>query len=141
MTDPIPADRISLLGLRAFGRHGVLTTERETGQEFVIDATLWLDVGPAAAADDLTLTVSYAELAKDLTAIVSGEPVALIETLAERLVAVCLTAERVARAQVTVHKPSAPIGLPFADVTVTIRRDQGWTGGATRSGRGSESPG
>jgi dihydroneopterin aldolase len=115
-------DRIGLVGLRAFGRHGVLAGEREVGQEFVVDAVLWLDLRPAAATDDLARTVSYADLAGELTAIVTGEPVALIETLAERLAGACLTDERVQEAEVTVHKPSAPIGLPFSDVTVTVRR-------------------
>ena len=50
-------DRISLLGLRATGRHGVFAFERAEGQEFVVDAVLWLDTAPAAAADDLSATV------------------------------------------------------------------------------------
>jgi dihydroneopterin aldolase len=124
MADAGSSDRISLIGLRAFGRHGVLPAERASGQEFVIDAVLWLDLRPAAATDDLALTVSYADLAHQLTAIVAGEPVDLIETLADRLVAACLADERVAAAEVTVHKPSAPIGLPFGDVTVTVRRSR-----------------
>jgi dihydroneopterin aldolase len=115
-------DRISLLGLRVHGRHGVLPQERADGQEFVVDAVLWLDTRPAAAADDLALTVDYGGLAERLAAIISGEPVALIETLAERLAAACLADERVSEAEITVHKPSAPIGLPCADVTATIRR-------------------
>jgi 7,8-dihydroneopterin aldolase/epimerase/oxygenase len=115
-------DRISLVGLRAFGRHGVLPDERRNGQEFVVDAVLWLDLRPAAEADDLTQTVSYADLAVRLAAIVSGEPVKLIETLAERLAQACLSDDRVAQAEITVHKPSAPIGLPFSDVTVTMQR-------------------
>src|ERR1700722_12798773 len=121
MADASNSDRISVVALRPSARHGVLREERANGQEFVIDAALWLDLRPAAAADDLSLTVSYAELAQQLTAIVSGEPVDLIETLADRLVTACLADERVAAAEVTVHKPSAPIGLPFADVTVTVR--------------------
>jgi 7,8-dihydroneopterin aldolase/epimerase/oxygenase len=118
------SDRISLLGLRAFGRHGVLPSERAQGQEFVIDAVLRLDLRPAAATDDLARTVDYAALARRLTDIVSGEPLALIETLAERLATACLADEKVIQAEITVHKPAAPIGLPFTDVTVTITRDR-----------------
>jgi dihydroneopterin aldolase len=117
-----PPDRVSLLGLRAFGRHGVLPEERQAGQEFVVDAVLWLDTRPAAAADDLSLTVDYGLLAHRLTEIISGEPVALIETLAERLAASCLADERVREAEITVHKPHAPVGLPLRDVTVTVVR-------------------
>ena len=117
-------DRISLLGLRATGRHGVFGFERAQGQEFVVDAVLWLDTAPAAAADDLAATVDYGELAGRLAAIVAGEPVNLIETLASRLAAACLADGRVAAAEVTVHKPHAPVGQQVSDITVTIRRSR-----------------
>lgn len=119
-----PLDRITLSGLRVRGRHGVLAAERELGQEFVVDATLWLDLAPAAASDDVTATVHYGELAETLAGIVGGEPVDLIETVADRLVRACLRDDRVVRAEVTVHKPSAPIPLPFGDVAVTVTRDR-----------------
>jgi 7,8-dihydroneopterin aldolase/epimerase/oxygenase len=121
----LTTDRISLLGLRAFGRHGVLDHERRDGQEFVVDAVLWLDTRPAAAADDLSLTVDYGALAGRLAAVVSGEPVALIETLAGRLAAACLAAAGPVReVEITVHKPHAPLVQSFGDVTVTIRRSR-----------------
>jgi 7,8-dihydroneopterin aldolase/epimerase/oxygenase len=125
MTAPA-GDRISLLGLRAFGRHGVGAHERRDGQEFVVDAVLWLDTGPAATTDDLSLTVDYAAVAGRLAAIVSGEPVALIETLARRLADACLSASEAVRdVDITVHKPHAPLRQPLRDVTVTIRRSRG----------------
>jgi dihydroneopterin aldolase len=121
----VTADRVCLTGLRAFGRHGVLDHERRDGQEFVVDAALWLDTRPAAAADDLTLTVDYGAVAARLAAIVSGEPVALIETLADRLAAACLAAGQLVReVEITVHKPHAPLSVAFGDVTVTIRRSR-----------------
>lgn len=115
-------DRIELRGLRARGRHGCLPAERELGQEFVVDVVLRLDVGPAAADDDLSRTVDYGALADRLVGIVRGEPVNLIETLAERLAQVCLADPRVEEAEVTVHKPSAPVPHPFSDVAVTVQR-------------------
>lgn len=118
-------DRISVRGLRARGRHGVLAAERELGQEFVVDVTLFLDTAPAAAEDDLARTVDYGALAQDLVKVVEGEPVNLIETLAGRLADVCLTREPVTSAEVSVHKPAAPIPLPFDDVVVTIIRSRG----------------
>ena len=79
------ADQITLRGLRVFGYHGVLDSERRDGQEFIVDAVLWLDTTAAAATDDLDLTANYAALADRLAAIVAGPPVRLIETLAQRL--------------------------------------------------------
>jgi len=117
-------DRIALTGLRVRGHHGVFDFERADGQDFVVDVELELDTRPAAASDQLADTVHYGELAEALAAVIGGEPVNLLETLAGRLAAVCLADPRVAAATVTVHKPQAPIPLQFADVAVTIRRDR-----------------
>jgi dihydroneopterin aldolase len=119
---PPAPDRVTLTGLRVTGRHGVFAHERLTGQEFVVDATLELDTAPAARSDDLADTVDYGALAQRLAAEVAGEPVNLIETLAGRLADACLRDPRVLAAEVTVHKPAAPIPLTFGDVAVTIRR-------------------
>lgn len=115
-------DRIVLTGLTAHGHHGVYDFERAEGQDFVVDATLEVDLAPAAASDDVRDTVHYGELADRLVAVVTGEPVNLIETLAARLADVCLTDARVTAATVTVHKPQAPIAHAFRDVAVTVRR-------------------
>jgi 7,8-dihydroneopterin aldolase/epimerase/oxygenase len=115
-------DRIELSGLRVRGRHGVFDFERRDGQDFVVDVALELDVSAAVASDDLAATVDYGALAQALAQVVGGEPVNLLETLAERLAAVCLGDERVDVATVTVHKPQAPVPLTFADLAVTIRR-------------------
>lgn len=115
-------DRITVSGVRAYGHHGVLPAERERGQQFVADAVLWLDTREAAASDDLARTVNYAAVAGRIAEVISGEPVALIETLAQRLAAACLAFDQVQEAEVTVHKPAAPIGVPVRDVSVTIRR-------------------
>ncbi|NHC44277.1 2-amino-4-hydroxy-6-hydroxymethyldihydropteridine diphosphokinase [Motilibacter aurantiacus] len=120
----MPADRIELRGLRAFGRHGVFDAERTLGQEFVVDVTLHLDLHAAAAGDDLTRTVNYGEVAQDAAAVVAGEPAALIETVAERIAAECLARPLVERVQVAVHKPAAPIPLPFDDVVVRVERSR-----------------
>ncbi|MEV6842671.1 dihydroneopterin aldolase [Actinoplanes sp. NPDC051411] len=121
------SDRIVLTGLRARGRHGVYDFEREQGQDFVVDVVLEIDLDKAAATDDVADTVHYGELAERLVAVITGEPVNLIETLAGRLAEACLSDPRVAAAEVTVHKPQAPIPHDFADVAVTLRRDRSHT--------------
>jgi dihydroneopterin aldolase len=117
-------DRVALRGLRVRGNHGVFPREREEGQTFVVDVVLGLDIAPAAATDDLTRTVHYGVVAEEVAAIVSGDPVDLIETLAQRIADQCLTHEAVLEVEVTVHKPDAPITVPFDDVTVTITRSR-----------------
>ena len=115
-------DRIELKGLQANGFHGVCPDERRNGQLFVVDAVLSLDTRTPAASDDVADTVDYGRLARDLVAVVRGEPVDLIETLADRLAQVCLAEPRVVRTRVTVHKPQAPIAEAFDDVSVTVHR-------------------
>ena len=118
------SDRITLTGLRVRGHHGVLPEERRDGQDFYVDVTLELDTTTAARSDDVADTVHYGALAESLAAVVAGEPVALLETLAQRLADACLADPRVDRTTVTVHKPHAPIPLDFADVSVTVTRDR-----------------
>ncbi|GHF29457.1 MULTISPECIES: dihydroneopterin aldolase [Streptomyces] len=117
-------DRVALRGLKARGHHGVFPREREEGQTFIVDLVLSLDTRPAAASDDLTKTVHYGIVAEEVAAIVEGEPVDLIETLAERIAQQCLKHEPVREVEVVVHKPDAPITVPFDDVTVTITRSR-----------------
>ncbi|MDR6690001.1 dihydroneopterin aldolase [Microbacterium sp. 1154] len=118
------ADRITLTGVRAVGHHGVYPDEKRDGQEFVVDATLFLSLRRAAETDDVVDTVHYGELAERLVEIVEGDPVDLLETLAQRLADAVLTDERVDAVTITVHKPQAPITVPFGDVSVTISRSR-----------------
>jgi dihydroneopterin aldolase len=119
-----PQDRVAVRGIRAFGRHGVLPEERRDGQEFVVDVAMSFDTRPAAAADDLARTVDYSAMAQGVVAIVSGEPVDLIETLAGRIADQVLADPRVDEVEVSVHKPQAPVGVPFDDVIVTVIRSR-----------------
>jgi dihydroneopterin aldolase len=115
-------DELTLTGLRATAHHGVFAHERENGQDFVIDVTVWIDSRAAAAGDDLAKTVHYGILAEEVVAAVERDPVDLIETVAERIAGVALAHPGVLRTRVTLHKPSAPIAVPFADVSITIER-------------------
>jgi 7,8-dihydroneopterin aldolase/epimerase/oxygenase len=117
-------DEITLTGLRVFGRHGVFEHERHDGQIFVIDATLYVSTAAAAGSDDVADTIHYGEVAERIAGIVGGEPLNLIETLAQRIADELLRDAAIPMVSVTVHKPDAPIDLPFTDVSVTIRRAQ-----------------
>ena len=120
-------DKIVLTGVRANGTHGVLDFEQERAQTFVVDVTLFLDLANAGHSDALDDTIDYGRVAKDIAAVVEGEHVDLIETLAQRIADRILAIGAVARVEVTVHKPHAPITVPFDDVAVTITRAQAKT--------------
>lgn len=119
------ADRIELKGLVCYGYHGVLPEEKKNGQTFTVDLTCWLDIYEAALDDDLTKTVNYAELAELAHDIVTGPSKDLIETVASEIADLALeTYEQLHAIEVTIHKPHAPIPLPFADVAIVARRNR-----------------
>ncbi|MDP7738365.1 dihydroneopterin aldolase [Mycobacterium paragordonae] len=127
------ADRIELRGLKVRGRHGVFEHERLHGQDFVIDITVWIDLAPAAASDELADTYDYGALAQLAYDIVGGTPRNLIETVGADIAEQVITDERVHAVEVTVHKPQAPISQAFDDVAVVTRRSR-------RGGRGAVIP-
>ncbi len=121
---PAGLDRITLSGIAAVGRHGVFDFEREQGQRFVVDVTCSVDLKPAAASDDLELTIDYGTLAQAIVADIEGDPLNLIEALADRIATTCLRARPVRSVEVTVHKPQAPVPVEFVDVAVTLYKEQ-----------------
>ena len=133
------ADRITLTGLRVRGRHGVYEHEKRDGQDFLVDVVVWADLDRAAYSDDLAATVDYGGLAMLVAEIVAGPPHDLIEAVAAEIADRIMADHPVHAAEVTVHKPDAPIPLTFADVAVTIRRSAKSPGGGDRRGRSGRS--
>lgn len=123
------ADRITLTGLRVRGHHGVFDFEKRDGQDFVVDVTVWLELAEAAATDDLAHTLDYGALAARVAETVGGPSRDLIETVATETADDIMNWDpRLHAAEVTIHKPDAPIPLTFADVAVTVRRSRTSTG-------------
>ena len=120
------AHKIKIKGLRVYAHHGVFDFERQNGQDFYIDVTLWVE-GKSTLTDDLNHTVHYGDLATSLVEAAKNQPVDLLETLAQRLLDLTLNfgggslSGLVKKAKVTVHKPNAPIPYDFEDVSVTIK--------------------
>lgn len=110
---------IALKGLGALANHGVYDFERDRNQRFSADIVMWVET--AGATDDIAATVSYADIADEAMAVLTGTAVDLIETLAETIASRVMSHEGVVGTEVTVHKPDAPIDHPFADVSVTVR--------------------
>ena len=120
--EAVVSDIIMLTGIRGHGHHGVFPQERRDGQEFIVDINVHLASSNAAKSDALADTVNYAVVADMVHERIIGEPVDLIETLAENIAAAVLSLSGVSRVEVTVHKPQAPIAVPFADVALRIVR-------------------
>lgn len=127
MTALVPGpgrDLIEVRGIVARGHHGVLESERVNGQPFIADVILAVDAHRAARTDDLADTVDYSEVAQAVHSILGGDPVDLIETLADRIALRCLDFPGVQAVEVALHKPEAPVGVPAADVVLRIVRER-----------------
>jgi dihydroneopterin aldolase len=123
MTDHL--DRLSLLGMRFEGRHGVLPEEKLNPQRFEIDVVLDADLDPAARSDDLTRTVDYAEVFALVEGIATGPSFDLIEALAGAIADAVLAATDegiVSGIEVRVRKPNAPIDGAFDTVEAALVR-------------------
>jgi dihydroneopterin aldolase/2-amino-4-hydroxy-6-hydroxymethyldihydropteridine diphosphokinase len=126
-------DSITITGITAQGTHGVLDFEKQRPQTFVVDVRLFLDLSQAGRDDDLTRTVDYGQIARRIVSVIQGPHCDLIETLATRIADAVLRSSLVRSVVVTVHKPHAPVTVPFSDVAVTIERSQPGVRGAAYS--------
>jgi len=119
------SDVIRIEGIEAFGYHGVFPQEKREGQTFLVDVDIETEFDEAIANDDVAYTVDYGVVAERVAEIIQGEPADLIETVCDRIVTMVLSLERVKATRVTIHKPQAPISVPFAGVSVSRRREVG----------------
>lgn len=114
-------DRINLSGLRVYAYHGVLPEEKEKGQEFILDITIWLDTLPAGLSDELDKTVNYAKMAEEAVNAFTSQSFNLIEAAARKVSRTLIGKfELIREIEVTVNKPNAPIALEFSNVSVTV---------------------
>jgi len=119
------SDVIRIERIEAFGHHGVFPQEKREGQTFLVDVDIETSFDEAIAHDDVAYTVDYGVVAERVAEIIQGEPADLIETVCDRIVTMVLSLERVKATRVTIHKPQAPISVPFAGVSVSRRREVG----------------
>ncbi|CAM3256970.1 dihydroneopterin aldolase [Filibacter tadaridae] len=117
-------DYIHLNELEFYGYHGALQEETKLGQRFRVTVSLATDLQDAGSTDDLDKTVNYAEVYNLCRAIVEGEPVKLIETVAENIATDILRTfpEKVLGVRVVLIKPDPPIAGHYASVSVEITR-------------------
>ncbi len=86
---------------------GVYDWERTITQRLVLDLALATDIVPAAADDDVTLTLNYAAISERIADFATAHDVALVETFAERLAAMLREEFAIAWLRLTVRKPGA----------------------------------
>ena len=118
-------DKIILNNLGFYGYHGVLEAEKTLGQKFFIDVKLYLDTKEAGQNDDLTKSVSYADVYEIIKDITENKRFDLIEALAETISQEILESYSMINSiMVRVKKPEAPVNGIFDYFAVEIRRDR-----------------
>lgn len=118
MSDRILVDRIAV-----FAFHGLLPEEARLGQRFYVSLDVRLDLGAAGRSDDVTRTVSYADLTEIVTRIATQRRFALIEALAEAIAGEILEGHpSITEIRVRVDKPSAPVPAVIDGVAIEIVR-------------------
>ena len=112
-------DRITLRGIRAYGRHGANPGEREREQPFDIEIALEIDLRAAQRSDELGDTIDYDALRRALVEIVESTSFFLLEALAGALATAVFADARVRWIELSVAKPGL---LEGATPGVTLRR-------------------
>lgn len=98
---------------------GVYDWEKQITQRLLIDLTLAADLHEAAVHDDLRLTLDYAVISEKVIALITTQPIELIETVAERIAQLLLREFATSRVDVTVQKPGAVPQAQTVGVQIT----------------------
>ena len=116
-------DYIKITNLKVFAHHGVFAEETRDGQDFYVNAKLYLDCRKAGQTDCLSDSLNYGEVSHFITDFLQKNTYKLIESAAEQLAEAMLLSMPVLQGvEVELCKPHAPIGLPFENVSITIER-------------------
>ena len=125
MYNELGSDEIRIEGLEVYAYHGVYPEEREKGQTFYVNATLYTDTHKAGLEDKLELSTNYGDVCLFINQWMKGNPYQLLETVAEKLSkAILLKYNLISSVDLEIRKPEAPIELPFGCVSVKVHR--GW---------------
>ena len=115
-------DRIRISGIEVRAKHGVHDFEKTQDQVFLIDLEVTIDLSEAGSSDQLVRTIDYGELAQRTHDFVKENSFDLIESIAQGIAGLVMEYPGARAVEVTVHKPDAPIAVPFHDVSVTVGR-------------------
>jgi dihydroneopterin aldolase len=125
MSHGFAGDRIILKDLGFYGYHGVFAEEAKLGQRFFVDLELGADLSVAAATDELSTAISYAEVYDVVKAAFEAKRVKLIEALAQNVVdAIFDKFQGVEWVVIRVRKPEAPIAMVRGEAAIELHRQR-----------------
>jgi len=118
-------DQIHIRDLRVNGVIGVNPSERDVLQEVLVNLTIFTDITPAAASDDIADAVNYRTVTKAVIAHIQIEAPRLVERLATDLTRVLFDLDqRIQAIELTVEKPGAVTHTRSVGVTIRRERNQ-----------------
>lgn len=117
--------RVHLKNMVFYGYHGNLAEENRLGQRFMIDIAMTLDIAEATRTDDLQHTVDYVHVYELCRQIVEKDRVKLLETLCNHILDRILeTCPQVVKAEITIRKPSVPMGGALDYVAIETSKER-----------------
>ncbi len=118
-------DKIKIQNLEVFAHHGVFPEENVLGQKFIVTAILYTDTRIAGRTDELTYSIHYGEISRQIEKFLTEHTFKLLECAAESLAeTLLLHTDGLRKIRLEIKKPWAPVGLPLETVSVEIER--GW---------------
>ncbi len=117
-------DRIRINGIRFSCVVGIRDWERKRKQQVSVDLVLFLDLGGAAASDDIEKTVDYGALIDRISLEAKESRHYLLEALAERITGICLSYPAVERAEVSVKKVKTKKSYKAACITINREKKE-----------------
>ncbi|MDR1002544.1 MAG: dihydroneopterin aldolase [Oscillospiraceae bacterium] len=116
-------DKIRIKGLEIYAYHGVLEEEKENGQPFILDVTLYLSLQRACVSDNLSQTVNYDAVCTLIEREMLREKYDLIERAAYKLCeAVLREFGEVEYIKIKLKKPYAPVSSKIKYASAEIKR-------------------
>ena len=97
---------------------GVYDWERTLHQSLSLDLEMSTDIRPAAASDDVSLTLDYAAISQRIQHFADEHQFALIETFAEKLIEILRDEFPITQVKLTVRKPGAVAAAQSVGLTI-----------------------
>ncbi|MBM7580677.1 dihydroneopterin aldolase [Jeotgalibacillus terrae] len=118
-------DKIKVNEMEFYGYHGVFTEETKLGQRFRVNAVLELDLSKSAESDNVDDSINYADVYNVCKEVVEGEPLKLVEAVADRIASRMLSEfDILDRITIEVVKPDPPIPGHYNSVAIELTRSR-----------------
>lgn len=117
-------DFIKVTNLKVFAYHGVLEEEKKKGQDFYLNAKVYVDMRKAGLTDRLEDTINYDSVCIFLAEVFAEKQFDTIEAAAEyTLQEVIVNFPTIEAMELEIRKPHAPLTYVPEDISVTIYRE------------------